>query len=67
MPWTPTVPTLTWPTVRVGDEGLVVEVLQRLLGEQGQVVAVSGFFDDATEDAVRTVEAASNVPVDGIG
>ncbi len=59
-------PTFSWPTVQVGDEGLVVEVLQRLLGVQGHPVPVTGFFDDATEDATRAVEGASNIPVDGV-
>ena len=28
-------------------------------------MAVTGFFDDATEEAVEAVEEATNIPVDG--
>jgi peptidoglycan hydrolase-like protein with peptidoglycan-binding domain len=56
---------LSWPSVRVGSEGPVVEVIQRLLTEQGYPVEPTGFFDDATFDAVEALEDESNIPVDG--
>jgi len=56
---------LPFPSVSVGDEGAVIVALQHLLVEHGFDVEVSGFFDDATEDAVQAVEADTNIPVDG--
>jgi peptidoglycan hydrolase-like protein with peptidoglycan-binding domain len=56
---------LGFPTITVGDEGPVVLALQHLLNVKGLPVTASGFFDDATEDAVRQVEANTNIPVDG--
>ncbi len=57
--------TLGFPTTTVGDDGAVVLALQRLLAVKGFPIEASGFFDDATEDAVRQVEAQTNIPVDG--
>ncbi|HEU4840291.1 MAG TPA: CHAT domain-containing protein, partial [Ilumatobacteraceae bacterium] len=57
--------TLGFPTTTVGDDGPVVLALQRLLAVKGLPIEASGFFDDATEDAVRQVEAQTNIPVDG--
>ncbi|MET0578033.1 MAG: CHAT domain-containing protein [Ilumatobacteraceae bacterium] len=64
---TTTVPVVVvaWPSVRVGAEGPTVEVLQRLLTVQGHPVEPTGFFDDATLEAVEALEDAANIPVDG--
>jgi peptidoglycan hydrolase-like protein with peptidoglycan-binding domain len=58
--------TLGFPTVRVGDDGAVVVALQRLLTQKGFPVPATGFFDDATEEAAKKVEEATNIPVDGV-
>jgi peptidoglycan hydrolase-like protein with peptidoglycan-binding domain len=57
---------LAFPTIQVGDEGATVATLQHLLNVKGDTVPVTGFFDDATFDAVERVEQATNIPVDGI-
>jgi peptidoglycan hydrolase-like protein with peptidoglycan-binding domain len=57
--------TLGFPTTSVGDDGPVVVALQHLLNVNGFPVAVTGFFDDATEVAVEAIEEATNIPVDG--
>jgi peptidoglycan hydrolase-like protein with peptidoglycan-binding domain len=57
---------LGFPTIQVGDEGATVATLQHLLNVKGETVPVTGFFDDATFDAVERVEKATNIPVDGI-
>jgi peptidoglycan hydrolase-like protein with peptidoglycan-binding domain len=63
---TTTLPTLGFPTVRVGDDGAVVVALQRLLTQKGFPVPATGFFDDATEEAAKKVEEQTNIPVDGV-
>ena len=40
----------------------MVVALQRLLGVKDHAVAVTGFFDDATEDAARALEAGDQHP-----
>ena len=62
---TTTAAAATWPSVTVGAEGPVVEVIQRLLAVHGHPVEPTGFFDDATFDAVEALEGESNIPVDG--
>ncbi len=57
---------LGFPSIQVGDEGATVVTLQRLLNVKGETVPVTGFFDDATFDAVERVEKATNIPVDGV-
>jgi hypothetical protein len=55
-------PAATWPTIRRGDTGTAVGVLQRFLGVQ----PVSEFFGPATEAAVRRYQAMRGLEVDGI-
>ena len=55
-----------FPSVRVGAEGSVVEVMQHLLVRQGFPVEVTGFFDDATLDAVEAFEEEANIQPDGV-
>jgi peptidoglycan hydrolase-like protein with peptidoglycan-binding domain len=57
---------LAFPSIQVGDEGATVVTLQHLLNVKGETVPVTGFFDDATFDAVERVENATNIPVDGV-
>jgi peptidoglycan hydrolase-like protein with peptidoglycan-binding domain len=62
----PAVAALGFPQIRVGDDGAVVVALQRLLGVKNHPVPVTGFFDDATEEAARALEQETNIPPDGI-
>jgi peptidoglycan hydrolase-like protein with peptidoglycan-binding domain len=55
-----------FPSVSVGSEGTLVEAIQRLLTQRGFPVEASGFFDDATEDAVRQFEDSVGIPADGL-
>ena len=57
---------LGFPSVRVGDDGAVVVALQRLLTVKDHPVPVTGFFDDATEEAAKALEQETNIPPDGI-
>ncbi len=57
---------LGFPQVRVGDDGAVVVALQRLLTVKDHPVPVTGFFDDATEEAAKALEQQTNIPPDGI-
>jgi hypothetical protein len=62
-----TVPPVGFPTVDLGVEGAEVEAAQLLLNEHGVDVEVTGFFDNATRDAIRTFESRfPDVPDDGI-
>ena len=65
---TTTVPpaVVAFPSIRVGAEGLAVEVIQRLLtAARSHPVEPTGFFDDATLEAVEALELEANIPVDG--
>jgi peptidoglycan hydrolase-like protein with peptidoglycan-binding domain len=55
-----------WPIVRRGDENHPVKTLQYLLRAHGQNIAADGIFGPRTEAAVRAVQQASGVGVDGI-
>lgn len=51
-----------WPTIRRGDTGTAVGVIQRFLG----VHPVSEFFGPATEAAVRRYQAMRGLEPDGV-
>jgi peptidoglycan hydrolase-like protein with peptidoglycan-binding domain len=55
-----------FPSVPVGSEGVVVEVIQRLLTQRQFPVEPTGFFDEGTEDAVREFEDSVGIPPDGL-
>ena len=55
-----------FPSVPIGSEGTLVEVIQRLLSQRGFAVDPTGFFDDATEAAVREFEDSVGIPADGL-
>jgi peptidoglycan hydrolase-like protein with peptidoglycan-binding domain len=55
-------PAASWPTIRRGDTGTAVGVIQRFLG----VKPVSEFFGDLTEAAVRKYQAMRGLEVDGV-
>ena len=61
-----TTPAAAFPSVPIGSEGTMVEVVQRLLAHRGFAVEPTGFFDDATEDAVREFEDSVGIPADGL-
>jgi hypothetical protein len=52
--------------LRVGDEGEPVAAVQQALADNGVALTVHGVFDQATEDAVRALQAANGLAVDGI-
>ena len=55
-----------WPVTRNGDQGHPVLTLQELLRAHGHAIAVDGVFGPVTEAAVRAVQTAAHVTVDGI-
>jgi peptidoglycan hydrolase-like protein with peptidoglycan-binding domain/CHAT domain-containing protein len=56
-----------FPTVDPGDVGAEVTAAQYLLNEHGVEIDVTGFFDEATTEAVRSFEATSpTLPDDGV-
>jgi peptidoglycan hydrolase-like protein with peptidoglycan-binding domain len=54
------------PTIRFGDSGNTVRVLQRLLTANGYPVRVDGSFGALTEAAVRAFQARRGLIPDGI-
>jgi peptidoglycan hydrolase-like protein with peptidoglycan-binding domain len=55
-----------WPLVRKGDHDHPVRTLQDLLRQAGHTVTVDGSFGPLTEQAVRAVQQAKHLTVDGI-
>jgi peptidoglycan hydrolase-like protein with peptidoglycan-binding domain len=53
-------------TLRTGDHGAEVTVLQQRLNRAGQAVAVDGWYGPATERAVRAFQRNRNLVGDGI-
>lgn len=53
-------------TLRKGDRGEAVRMLQQLLNEAGAALQVDGIFGSKTEAAVRAYQAAHALAVDGI-
>jgi peptidoglycan hydrolase-like protein with peptidoglycan-binding domain len=53
-------------TLRFGNSGLVVRVLQRLLVSQGYRARVDGNFGALTETAVKAFQSQRQLKVDGI-
>lgn len=51
--------------IKKGDHGSAVAQLQRTLNSHGAKLEVNGWFDDATEDAVATVQRRAGLVVDG--
>ena len=54
------------PTLRFGDSGLSIRVLQRLLISNGYNVRVDGVFGPLTETAIKAFQSQRNLSVDGI-
>ena len=55
-----------FPSVPVGSEGPLVEVIQRLLTHRQIPVEPTAFFNEATEDAVTQFEESVGIPPDGL-
>ena len=53
-------------TLRFGNSGIVVRVLQRLLVSQGYMTRVDGNFGALTEVAVKAFQGQRQLKVDGI-
>ncbi|MEA5573145.1 peptidoglycan-binding domain-containing protein [Calothrix sp. UHCC 0171] len=54
------------PTLRFGDFGQSVRVLQRLLRSNGYPISIDGSFGPVTESAVRAFQSRRGLVVDGI-
>lgn len=55
-----------YPTLRKGDRGEHVELLQELLIVAGQQLAVDGIFGPRTDEAVRAFQLSKALTIDGI-
>lgn len=55
-----------WQTVRYGDRGGNVIVLQRMLHKHGHQLAVDGIFGPDTRRTVERFQAARRIVIDGI-
>jgi hypothetical protein len=62
----PSGPLLTDRTLRRGDEGEDVKVIQQALNKKGAKLEVDGKFGRSTEDAVKDVQRQSKVTADGV-
>ena len=54
------------PTIRKGDSGETVKVLQAALNKTGAALTVDGVFGPLTETAVKVFQKASALAVDGV-
>lgn len=61
-----TIPSTTKPTLRKGDRGESVELLQELLILHNYPLKVDGIFGDATDEAVRAFQLSKALTIDGI-
>ncbi|GAA4467330.1 peptidoglycan-binding protein [Novipirellula rosea] len=55
------------PTIREGDKGEAVVILQRTLNARFWLeLGVNGNFDEETKDAVKAIQSSRNLSVDGV-
>lgn len=54
------------PTLRLGSRGVAVRTLQSLLHERGASISIDGIFGRATATAVRSMQSAAGLGVDGV-
>ena len=54
------------PVLSTGSGGVLVKTIQGLCGARGYQVAIDGEFGNGTENAVKSVQAAWHLTVDGI-
>jgi peptidoglycan hydrolase-like protein with peptidoglycan-binding domain len=59
-------PIQPWPLVGRGANGHPVRTLQHLLRAHGQQVSVDGIFGPLTEGAVKALQTANGLTIDGI-
>jgi peptidoglycan hydrolase-like protein with peptidoglycan-binding domain len=59
-------PAASWPTIRRGDTGPAVQMIQRFLGVVSAGGPGYGTFGPATEEAVRRYQAMRGLEVDGV-
>lgn len=57
---------LTMPTVRFGNTGTSVRIVQRLLVSKGYGLKIDGIFGPLTETAIKAFQNQSNLLVDGV-
>lgn len=55
-----------YPTLRRGDTGEYVRILQQLLAKSGSSLEIDGIFGPGTQSAVRAFQQRNNLTVDGI-
>ncbi|MBF2064097.1 MAG: peptidoglycan-binding protein [Calothrix sp. C42_A2020_038] len=58
--------TSSLPTLRFGNSGEAVRVLQRLLRSNGYPVTIDGLFGALTESAVKAFQTRRGLVADGI-
>lgn len=54
------------PTLRFGDRGNSVRILQRLLASKGYPITIDGDFGVLTETAVKAYQSRQGLTADGI-
>jgi peptidoglycan hydrolase-like protein with peptidoglycan-binding domain len=59
-------PIQPWPVSREGDQGHPIVTLQELLRAHGNAIAADGVFGPLTAAAVRAVQSAAGLAVDGV-
>lgn len=57
---------IIYPTLRKGDKGDLVTMMQDLLSKNGSSLTVDGIFGSGTATAVRAFQKANGLEVDGI-
>ena len=57
---------LSWPLVRQGDTGILVQVVQRLLAHQGHALEVDGAFGGGTRQNVVDFQSGQDLAADGV-
>ncbi|WP_235006700.1 peptidoglycan-binding domain-containing protein [Calothrix rhizosoleniae] len=63
---TPNLNSKSLPTLRFGNSGISVKVLQRILLSNGYAVRVDGVFGALTETAVKAFQSQSKLAEDGV-
>ena len=57
---------VSYETVRPGDSGETVVEIQECLVQMGFLDAITGYYDDATTEAVRLFQQANGLTADGV-
>lgn len=58
--------TITYPTLRKGDKGDTVTMMQDLLSKNGSSLQVDGIFGSGTLNALKTFQKKKGLEVDGV-